>query len=179
MLYRFLSLYKTDVRVLVANRSDDSLLPILTFFVCNELIYNRFFAQCQHDKDRLLRLLLAYEVSRDPTGRFRSREDKIEQERQVLIRWLSRVGTFTALIPNSANAVGNAVEVRVPHAVVLDTLADTENEAAARARLRRALVNQEIEARFGGTRRYVIHVLYCLFDHYVAFDKADHEYVLQ
>ena len=66
-LYRFLGLYKTDVRVVVANR---------------------FFLECLDAKDNLSVRLRAYDVTRDEFGRRFSRADILEREKAVVRLWL-------------------------------------------------------------------------------------------
>lgn len=71
MLYRFLTLFKSDDRVVTANK---------------------FFAQCHKDVGRLKADLERYDVSREPDGRMRSRHDRIEREKLALQSWLRLVG---------------------------------------------------------------------------------------
>jgi hypothetical protein len=134
MLYKFLSLHKTDVRVVVANR---------------------FLAQCTRDKWRLVNELNGYAVNREAGGRLRSREGKIEQERIALQTWLCRVGHFKAPEPTPGFVTTIETEAEEPFDLdrILTLDAGGQSEARARSRLRRALLTQGLEARLEGVKQ--------------------------
>lgn len=137
-LFRFLTLYKTDMRIAEANK---------------------FILQCRRDVNSLSLAMLRRPIEWH-NGQRRSPADRRQQELKALRLWLSRVGVekgarrkASSYQANSSQSESGDDDISALQEAIARALAESFDDTSARAAVRNAHVNYAMQSQYARLKR--------------------------